>query len=285
MAGIDLGPLEAGIGRRIDGILGYDLFARYVVEIDYQGQAVRLHDPSQFEESGGRATVPLTISDQLPFVTVGITRPGGGAAAARVELDTGLTGSLTLTRTFVDQNHALRPSQPRLRITTGALLPGKVSAEVARLGRVRLGPFDLENLVVSITPTPEEAGVSGDTVGLIGGDVLRRFTVVIDYPRSRVLLEPNDVILQLDEFDMSGMSLTASKPQTYSVRMVIDGSPAAQAGVKPGDVLVAIDSKGASQMSLNDIRALFQQESRTFALLLKRGDHVGEVRLTTRRLI
>jgi hypothetical protein len=32
---IDLTGLHAGLGRHVDGILGYDIFCRYVVEIDY----------------------------------------------------------------------------------------------------------------------------------------------------------------------------------------------------------------------------------------------------------
>lgn len=35
LTAIDLRGLEAGFGQPIDGILGYDIFARFVVEIDY----------------------------------------------------------------------------------------------------------------------------------------------------------------------------------------------------------------------------------------------------------
>ena len=284
VATIDLRPLDGALGMRIDGILGYEIFAKYVIEIDYAAQHVRLHDPSRYRDAG-RNAVPMTLEERLPVIRVDLARAAGGTAEAKVELDTGLTAGLMLTRTFVESNRIVDPVQPRLRITTGALLPGKVSAEVVRLAAVRVGSFHLERIVANITPTSEEAGVSGNTVGLLGAELLRRFTVVIDYPHSRLLLEPNAALLEPDEFDMTGMSLAALVPQTYSVRLVLEGSPAAEAGVQAGDVLVAIDGRPASQMALSTIRALFQQEGNTYTLQMKRGDTAREIRLTTRRLV
>jgi predicted aspartyl protease len=284
VATIDLRPLDGALGMRIDGILGYEIFAKYVIEIDYAAQHVRLHDPSRYRDAG-RNAVPMTLEERLPVIRVDLARAAGGTAEAKVELDTGLTAGLMLTRTFVESNRIVDPVQPRLRITTGALLPGKVSAEVVRLPAVRVGSFHLERIVTNITPTSEEAGVSGNTVGLLGAELLRRFTVVIDYPHSRLLLEPNAALLEPDEFDMTGMSLAALVPQTYSVRLVLEGSPAAEAGVQAGDVLVAIDGRPASQMALSTIRALFQQEGNTYTLQMKRGDTAREIRLTTRRLV
>src|SRR5205085_7505778 len=36
LTAIDMRPLYAGFGRRIDGILGYDVFARFTVAINYE---------------------------------------------------------------------------------------------------------------------------------------------------------------------------------------------------------------------------------------------------------
>ena len=97
--------------------------------------------------------------------------------------------------------------------------------------------------VVNVTPDAEGAGVSGSTVGLLGGEILRRLKVTVDYSRSRIILEPNAQLDAPMEFDMSGMSLAAvaSDPSTYRVRTLIEQSPAADAGVAVGDLLMAID--------------------------------------------
>ena len=45
LTSIRLSGLEAGFGRPVDGILGYEIFNRFVVEIDYISRIVTLHDP------------------------------------------------------------------------------------------------------------------------------------------------------------------------------------------------------------------------------------------------
>src|SRR5262245_61217510 len=240
---IDLSGLQAGLGRRVDGILGYDIFRRYVVEINYSANTVRLHDPTDDRYEGQGDMLPIVIEDQVPFVQVQVLRPTGEASDAKVEFDTGQTGAMTLIKSYIDTNHLVAAQQPRLRTRTGAILSGGVTAEVVRISGVRLGRFVVKNPVLNVTPDAEGAGVSDDTVGLLGGEVLRRFTVTVDYSRSRIILEPNALLDAPMEFDMSGMSLAAvsSDPSMYRVRTLIEQSPATDAGVAVGDLLIAVD--------------------------------------------
>jgi hypothetical protein len=45
--------------------------------------------------------------------------------------------------------------------------------------------------------------------GLIGSEILRRFKVIFDYTRGRLMLERNDHFDEPIEYDMSGISLRA----------------------------------------------------------------------------
>jgi Aspartyl protease/PDZ domain len=284
---INLSGLHAGLGRPVDGILGYDIFRRYVVEIDYAANRLRLHDPTEYRDAGEGDILPIVIEDQIPFVQVQVLRPTGDAADAKLEFDTGQTGAMTLVKPYVDTNHLVAAQQPTLRIRTGAILSGGVTAEVVRNAGVRLGRFLVANPVVTVTPDAEGAGVSGDTVGLLGGEALRRFTVTVDYPRSRIILEPNAQLDAPMEFDMSGMSLAAvsSDPSMYRVRTLIEQSPATEAGVAVDDLLIAIDGTPVRAITLNDIRQRFKVPGKSFALTLKRGDSIIQLGITTRRLI
>jgi predicted aspartyl protease len=287
LVAIDLSGLHAGLGRPVDGILGYDIFQRYVVEIDYERGAVRLHEPAGYVYAGGGDSLPVVIEDRIPFAQLQLRGAGGRLATAKVELDTGQTGAVTLIAPFVAANDLVGAEQPRLRIRTGALLSGAVTAEVVRLPEVRLGRFQVADPIVNVTPGAEGAGVSGATAGLLGGEVLRRFKVIVDYSRSRVVLEPNAQLDAPMEFDMSGMSLAAvpADPSVYRVRALIEGSPATDAGVSVGDLLTGIDGTPVRAMTLDDIRRRFKVPGRRFALTLKRDAGVTELSLTTRRLI
>ncbi len=284
---MDLSGVETGLGHHIAGILGSDIFKQRVVEIDYAEQTVRLHDARSFHYLGPAKPLVISIDEGVPFVNPVFVRPDGSELDAKLEFDTGQSGALTLIKPFVDGADLTNPSQPILKIATGAIFPGKVSAYVTRLNAIRLEDSWLKNVVTNVTPTAEDAGVSGATMGLMGGEVLRRFRIFVDYSRSQAFLEPNDHSGDPFEFDMSGISLASQGPllNEYRARSVIAGSPASEAGVSAGDLLTAIEGRATQTMTLSDVRRLFRQPDRQFALELKRGERRVQMKLKTRKLI
>jgi predicted aspartyl protease len=292
---IDLASLQAGLDPRIDGILGYDLFQRYVVEFDYAASVLRLRQP-EGSQPHGSVTVPIQLREQIPFVIIGLTSLTGRRADALLEFDTGQTGALTLTQSFVEKAGLLEPSQPTLAITTGALLPGQVPARIARLGSVRLDTIDVNAPTANITPSETAAGVSQDADGILGAEILRRFTVAVDYSRLQVTLSPNHELNTPIEVDMTGMSLAALlAPQEgvaqrrstgqCRVRTVIAASPAAAAGIAAGDILIAIDGRSAGNMTLTEVRQIFRVPDVELRLTLARDGKERQVTIRTRRLI
>lgn len=287
VAAIDLANLSAGLGLRIGGILGYDCFRRHVVEIDYGAPRVTFHDPDHYHAPADHRMLPLTLEDQVPFITAQIVRDGR-TSAARLEFDTGMTGALTLLGQYVDEQRLLAPGQTQVAIVTGALLPGQVAARVTRMPLVQLGPFELRQVVTNLAPSAEAAGIEGKTVGVLGGDFLKRFTVVIDYSRHRVGLRASDARINTPmEFDMSGLSLTSSGDsyRAYRVRAVIPDSPGAEAGITAGDVLVSIDDRAVEELTLAEIRDLLRRPDRHYVLQLRRGDATHTATVRTRRLV
>lgn len=67
--------------------------------------------------------------------------------------------------------------------------------------------------------------------------------------------------------------------------LVLEGSPAAKSGVQEGDRIVSVDGRRARDMSLDEIRRLFQVEKAARRVQLARGDRIIEVTLTLRKLL
>ena len=287
LTAIPLAGLESGLGQAVGGIIGYEMFERYVVEIDYVSRIVRLYEPKNYQYTGKGSAIPTTLVEKTPFVHARIIGPAGVDADGTFEFDTGQVGSLTVTGDFVSRNNLLDPSRKILEMRTGAILAGRVNARVVRVKGVRLGAFVVSEPVATIIPGFMEAGIEEEAAGLIGGEILRRFTVVIDYARSRVILEPNRQFSAPIEFDMSGMSLAAqdSDLKTYAVRTLIEGGPAAESGIKIGDVITAIDGKPVDKMTLSQIRQLFRIENKQYELSIKRGGVSSIFKLKTRKLV
>ena len=284
---IDLRGLEAGFGQPIDGILGYDIFARFVVEIDYGSQRVRLHEPGSYKYSGPGQPIPITIEDNRPFIRGKIARLGARAVEGRFEFDIGQIGALTLGESFTSKNDLLKSTRGTLQITTGAIRAGKSNAQIGRVQNLQLGRFVIKNPVTTFAPDNRGEADTTDYAGLVGGEILRRFRVVVDYSRKQVVLEPNRHFSEPYEFDMSGASLTSggSDFKIFKVRALVEKSPASEAGLLVGDEIIAIGGEPASGMTLDQIRRMFRQAGRKYVLGIKRNALPMQISLITRRMI
>jgi hypothetical protein len=166
---------------------------------------------------------------------------------------------------------------------------------VTRINGLKLGRFTLGHIVTTVAAGTEAAGLDDDATGILGGALLKRFIVTIDYSRNQVILQSrsDEGLAEPTEFDMSGLSLAAQGDgyREYRVRSVIPASPGAEAGVMPGDVIATINGRPAEELALNDVRDLFRRDGQEYALELRRpevnGANVANVRTTlrTRRLL
>jgi predicted aspartyl protease len=285
LTSIRLSGLEAGFGRPVDGILGYEIFNRFVVEIDYISKIVTLHEPKSYKYSGSGQAIPLMIKDNRPFVR-GKIMQGTKAAEGNFEFDIGQVGAITLGESFTSEHELLTLSRKTLQTNTGSILTGRTNAQIGRLQGLQLGRIIMQNPVTTFVLGNSGEEDTSDYAGLIGAEILRRFKVTIDYSRKQVLLEPNKHFREAYEFDMSGLSLTSGVDfKTFKVRTLIENSPATEAGLLIGDIIATIDGKSTRQMTLEQIRQMFRQKGRRYSLSVERGKSVLALKIKTRRLI
>jgi hypothetical protein len=153
-----------------DGLVGSDLFFRYVVDIDYARHRLSLYEPKTFRYTGAGTAIPLTIVKRVPHVAVTITVRGRAAQVRRLLIDTG-------SEDFVDDAVIATSTAPKQLISTSGL-GRSVRAYAGPIERVTIGPFTVRDL----------SGTSGG-VPLLGSGVLRNFHVTFDYSRRRMYLQ------------------------------------------------------------------------------------------------
>jgi membrane-associated protease RseP (regulator of RpoE activity) len=128
----------------------------------------------------------------------------------------------------------------------------------------------------------------GDYAGILGGEILRRFTVIFDYSRRRMILEPNAHFDQPHDHDKSGLLWRAvgKSFNSFKVFQVIDNSPAAEAGLREGDTLEAVNGAPAASLTLEQLRRNFAQaEGTEYTLRISREGKPAETKLRLRRLL
>jgi hypothetical protein len=275
-----LAQLEA---RTIPVILGYDLFSRFVVEIDYAAKYINLFDPQKYRYRGSGEVIPITLHNNQPYLWAKLVLPGRPPIESEYVVDTGSSNSLMLAKAFTAEQNVLasvgKTVQGRARS-----VGGETPLVVGRVAELHLGRFTITN---PITLFPDGEIVAPGKSGNIGGKILRRFRVIFDYSRQRIILEPNEHFSEVEEYDMSGasLSLVGAADQAIKVRRIIENSPAAEVGLKPEDILLAIDGRPTAKIGLSKIREMFKQEGREYQLDIKRGEEMHRLRLKLRKLI
>lgn len=285
VAAMPFGPEITQVKQNFAGILGYDFISRFVVEINYLDKTITLHDPRHYGYKGPGRRVPLSL-EGTPFVEAEVKVKGQEPVKGRFEIDTGYDGAATLYRPFVKAHPALEPAGEAVEATRQGLGGGAKSL-TARVEGFSFGGFSFRDVITNFSQEEEGAGGSGDVAGLIGNEILRRFKVVLDYSRQEMILEPNASFAEAFEESLSGIELEArgARRNVFTVADVKEESAAAEAGVRAGDVLVAIDSKPAASFSIEQLDRLLQQEGREYLLTLRRGKEVVKARIRTRRTI
>jgi hypothetical protein len=255
------------------------------VRIDYGARTLTLYDSTQV--APGNAALAIDVADGTPFVHAEIGLPGGRAVPVRLLSDTGATGSLSLNTPTVDRHRLDTPASAVLPLTSGALLAGRASSLMRRLPALTLGNHRLLGPIAALARETEGDRADSTNDGYVGGEVLERFTMWVDYAHRRLVLTKGRATAAPFEFDMSGLSLTSPGPtfEVRRVRLVLAGSPAARAGFAAGDTLLTIDGRSAATRSLDELRSLFRRPGRRYRVVVLRDGVRRELALAPRRLL
>jgi membrane-associated protease RseP (regulator of RpoE activity) len=256
------------------------------MEIDYGRKTVRLYDPGIYKYSGNGTSFPITFAGGVPLIRAKLTLPGQKAREGEFMVNTALDAAIVIAEKFAEGNHLF---SAHLK-TIPALDPQINGGENVVLGRPKqfqLGAYGVEGAIAEFSPKDPFPGASADIAGMIGGGLLRRFTVVFDYPHQQLILAPNLRIHELEEEDKSGLTIIATGPglKQFQVVAVQPGTPGAHAGIQKGDIIAGIDEEPAADLTLAGIRELFRETGRSCKLAIERKRQSLQVSISLRRLL
>jgi hypothetical protein len=283
LLGFDLSGISSVEGLPVRGTVGSEFLHKSVVVIDYAHSTIRVLDPA-FEYRGNGVVLPVTIDGQI-FTTVHIHKSSGEIVEGKFYLDTGTRTAISLNSPFVRDNHLLAGETAIPLATLGFGMGGESLASVFRIRQLELGTISLQDVVA--TASLDEKGVLADpnVAGIIGGELLRKFTVILDYPHQRVILEKTPLSNSPFGYDASGLFLIARGPKLdrITILRVVAGSPADAAGLQKDDVILSIGGDPAG--TLETVRQRFRTEGRTYVLHVLRNGKTVTTSIRTEELL
>jgi hypothetical protein len=303
---VDAGVIRRVTGRPVLGLIGQVILRDRVVVLDYASGTAALLPPERGSLavpdgpppslSRSAVAVPFrVVADGKAVLQARAVRPGGSVESELILiLDTGATKTV-LFGPSLDRRLPAWRSWPALRGLGAATLRGDAMASIVRLPGLELGPpggaagrsgVDAAVLGGELPRMLEEA-VGGPVDGLLGYSFLKHFRVAIDYPRRLLWLDPGagGVPDRPEEYCQPGIQLE-SADGSIRVMAVARGSPAARAGVRAGDELVAVDGDPVSGGDVVAIgRRLEGRPGSEVVLRLRRGHREWTRRVVRARLL
>ncbi len=245
-----LAPVRAGFtaaSRPVDGLIGFEVLARFVTTFDYDAGRIVLTVPSAAGALPG-TTIPFVFNATQPMVACAIAGVPGSCT-----IDTGSRVSLSVMSPFIAAHPAVVPPNAT---AVGANGFGVGGASLGRLGRttLALGGFTIPGIVADLSTQKQGAFADPFVSGNIGAGVFKRFTVTFDYPHQTMALAPGRAFAARDGYERAGV-FVVSQAGKVVVADVRPGTPAAEAGLARGDTIATID--GTAPGGVGAVRAAF----------------------------
>lgn len=268
-------------GMEVDGIVGFEVLKRFIARVEYAEGRLTFFLPDFFQEPRGATVVPFTFNGQTPQVAGAVDGVKG-----LFTIDTGSRASLTLNAPFTAEHGLKAKYAPKVEAISGWGVGGGVRSLLTRAKVLELGGVQVPAPVTDIALVQKGALANRYLAGNVGGGVLRRFDLTLDYGRQRLFFQPNARFARPDAYDRAGVWLNRAE-DGFQVKDVVAGGPAAEAGLKAGDTIVAVDGQSVKEMLLPELRNRFKESApgTRVRLTVKSGEASREVTVVLRDLV
>jgi hypothetical protein len=250
-------PVRAGFGvgssAPVDGLIGAEVLARFVTVFDYAHNRIVFKMPGATAEG---TSVPFVFQGTQPEIPCTID-----SIAGQCTIDTGSRSSLDLFAPFEAANPTVIPAGATAPGLDGFGVGGGDIGRLGRLASLRIGPFELKDLVAGFSTATAGAFAVPGVEANIGGAALKRFTVTFDYAHQAMSLVPNAAFATPDSYEHAGIFLiNQGKLVVANVR---PGTPAAEAGIVAGDVIAGVDGIPGDRLTLGSAREALRRPAGT----------------------
>ena len=300
--------LSAKMGENINGIIGGELFEDFIVDINYRTKKITFYDPvvNQSDQICEQCEVfPLEFNKNKPYINLEIKDHNEKSQQVKLLIDSGSSDAIWL---FANEEKGITIPDNFFKDFLGKGLSGSIYGKRSRIKELIIGDFIIENPATSYPDSSSvlTAMLNADRSGTLGAEVLRRFRVIFDYPNQKMSLKPNKGFSDPFLYNKSGMELIhggdvlvkESKAQfigpenvknqstfsqisyafglsykpSYQISYLRPKSPALEAGLQVGDIILEINGKPAYDQKLHEIiLTLSKQEGQKINVLVDRG--------------
>ncbi len=279
------------LGVDAHGVLGSEVFNRFVVEIDYQNEKIRLYEHEKFKAPRGFKRIPLEVIKFRPYIETTIRQKGEKKIDVKLLVDTGASSALFLDQ---EKHEEIYLPDENLNHYLGSSLTGALEGQIARVKKIKIGKFKFKKVLTSfpndwrIPSVVKDRSIEIKRYGTLGSDVLSRFTVIYNYFDHCIYLKKNEDYRESFKFNRAGFTFTAggNELDQYFVSTIIPNSPASKIGLQINDEIIAIGGKPVFFYSFSQMNTLLRDEpGKKIEIIIRRNGELFKKEMKLKKLI
>lgn len=279
--------LDELVGMPIDGILGGGFFKNLIFQIDYRNQKMTIYDPDYFEAPEDYRVLPIRVKSNKPYVDAEASLQDGTVVRVDLLVDTG-AGVPLLLHNNSHESLTLPPQYIRGKLGMG--LGGYLEGFIGRIPKLSIGNVEFPGVLTSFQDINEEWLVDPEKFrnGILGNQLLSRFRVFFDYNKGQLIVKPYHARQKPFVMDRSGLVIFAYGVffNQFIVKDIIPNSPAAEADIRPDDIILKIQGLPSHVFRLDGINSLLQKRpGKRISLFISRGGKTMKKVLYLRDLV
>ncbi len=237
--------LTSVYGEKIDGIIGYSFFSRYIIKINFDSTFVEVYEPG-FLIYPREGTMLHPVFTALPIQNIRIK--DARTLDENFYLDTGAGLSFLLTQAFTKDSGFIQKRRKPVTIQVEGM-GGKKTMLLTIIKEIKLGPYKFRRVPTHLLDDEFNAISYPFVAGLIGNDILRRFNLIFNYVKREVHLTPNTHFEDAFDYSYTGLSIYSIDGEIV-IDDIITGSPAYKAGFKKNDIIIAVNNNFSNDINL-----------------------------------
>lgn len=270
----DYEVLSSVYGEKVDGIIGYGFFSRYIVAVNFDSSMVEVYSPGRFKYPREGTTLHPAFT-ALPIVWLNFK--DRIKMAYNFYFDTGAGLSFLMSDKFVqDSNIVLSRRKPVLTQAQG--MGGKLQMRLTVIKEVKVGPYRFRQVPTYLFNDEFNVTSYPFTGGLLGNDLLRRFNMVLNYSKREIHLTPNNSFNERFDYAYTGLGIYFTDGKIM-VEDIISGSPADKAKFMAGDEIVVVGTNFSHNITV--YKNLLQVPNQDIKVIVRRGENLITLLLST----
>lgn len=263
--------ISSHIGIPVNGVIGYHFFKNHPISIDYISKKITVYQDADVFKKKIRKfdELPISVENDKPYLIADVEMTNE-KKESKLLIDLGNSDAIWLFPTLIKD---FVYNRPNIDDYLGRGFNGDIYGKRSRIHNFYLRDFKFE---MPLTAMPDEYSIQHVTLvkdrkGSVGGEIMRRFSVVFDYPNGKLYLKKNKNFDDPFHFNMSGLDFQQDGLEWQEDRIKIEPKKLSEANTE-----ISVINNFQYKFTLKPIFSIagVRKDSPAFKVGLKKDDRV-----------